>query len=597
MSTPTTRPARLLRAATALAVGAALSAGLLAGPADARDGRASVTAGRTAVVRVDPARTAAPVTTAPVTSTPVPGRPGGPLVPDAGVLLGVYTSAGWAGTTAAMKRVAAREALVGRSFAIDHHFYAWGDSIPSGMEQADLAAGRVPLATWEPTQGLDVILDGSQDTLIRKRAATVAALGRPIMIRFGHEMNGDWYVWGGARSSTPGTTDGPAKFVAAWRRVHDLFVQAGATNAVWVWSPNWVSIPTQPWNAFTAYYPGDAYVDWVGVDGYNWGTQRPGGWRALGPMLQPVYDAYAARKPVMVAETSSTEVGGDKAAWVAQTAATLQRDFPAVAALVWFDQDKGDVDWRLDSSAASLTAFRALAANPWFTPRAGVTAPALVPANRLTVAPYGDRSAESPLAGRTLSGLVHVRAHPVNGVDQVAFHLDDPLRRNAPRRVDTWAPYDLVDGTATSALDTSTLSPGAHTLTVASTVAGWTEVTTVAFTVAQPTAVPAAQVKVSLSADRTSPLTLSGRTLAGRVYVTAYPLRPVTRVRFHLDDPLRARAPLGDEYGAPWDLRGGTASAAVAWDVSALAAGRHTLTVVATLADGTVEATTVPFTR
>ena len=532
-------------------------------------------------------------------------RPTGPLVPASGVLLGAYTSSGtWTNNTDAMSYLASRESKLGRRFAIDSHYYSWRASIPSGLEQADLAGGRVPMVTWEPTEGLDGVLSGADDALVRQRARALKALARPVMLRFAHEMNGDWYPWGSTALSTPGTHDAPAKFVRAWRHVHDLFAAEGATNVVWVWSPNWLSVPTDSWNAFTNYYPGDAYVDWVATDLYNWGSKY-GGWVNLSSLLKPVYNTYAATKPIMVAETSSVEgtaaqaaTGLTKAAWVDKVRTDLQTTFPSVAALVWFDQKKNDVDWRFDTSASALTALKAMAADPGFAPRAGVTAPPLTPPSKVLVTLRPDRTGAVPLAGQTLSGLAYVRAEPLNGVEQVAFWLDDPQRTGAPRRVDTYAPYDLVDGTATNALDTSTLAAGSHTLTVASTVAGYTEVTTVTFAVANPpTAVPVSAVRLSTSPLRTNTLALNGKTVTGKVYVDARPVVQVGSIAFYLDDPTRSRQPIHTEWVAPYDLSGSTSSGtANPFDTSTLAAGAHTLTLLTTFG-GRSEVTQVTFTK
>lgn len=532
-------------------------------------------------------------------------RPTGPLVPASGALLGAYVSNGtWTNNSDAMSYLAARETRLGRRFAIDSHYYSWRASIPSGLEQADLAGGRIPMITWEPTEGLGGVLSGADDALVRQRARALKALGRPVMVRFAHEMNGNWYPWGGVNLNTPGTTDGPSKFVRAWRHVHDLFGAEGASNVVWVWSPNWMSVPTESWNAFTAYYPGDGYVDWVATDLYNWGN-RYGGWVNLSSMLKPVYNAYAATKPIMVAETSSVEgtaaqalTGLTKAGWVDKARADLRTTFPAVAAVVWFDQRKNEVDWRLDTSAPALTAVKALGADPWFAPTAAVTAPPLVPTSKVLVTLRPDRTGAVPLAGQSLSGLAYVRVEPVNGVEKVSFWIDDPQRVGAPRRIDTYAPYDLVDGTATNGLDTSTLSAGSHTLTVASTVAGYTEVTTVTFAVANsPTAVPVSAVRLSTSANRSNTVALSGKTVTGKVFVDVRPVVRVSSVAFHLDDPTRLRAPLHTEWVSPYDLAGSSASgAANAFDTSTLKAGAHTLTVVTTF--GSVrEVTQVTFTK
>ena len=177
-------------------------------------------------------------------------------------------------------------------------------------------------------------------------------------------MNGDWLPWSGAANGRD-----PAEYVLAWRRVHSIFREEGASNAIWIWSPNSVDAPREAWNGFTRYYPGDAYVDWVGVDGYNWGTTREwSSWQSFGSIFDPVYRAFARRKPIMISEVSSAEAGGSKAAWIASAARTLKMRFPAVRAVVWFNIDK-EADWRVDSSASALHAFRALAADPYFGAR------------------------------------------------------------------------------------------------------------------------------------------------------------------------------------------------------------------------------------
>ncbi len=90
-------------------------------------------------------------------------------------------------------------------------------------------------------------------------ARAVRALNDPVALSFGHEMNGFWYPWG-----TTHTT--PAEFVAAWRRIHNLFAQAGASNVIWVWNPN--DIFPVPQVQLQPYYPGNAYVDWIGITRY-----------------------------------------------------------------------------------------------------------------------------------------------------------------------------------------------------------------------------------------------------------------------------------------------------------------------------------------
>jgi hypothetical protein len=257
-------------------------------------------------------------------------------------------------------RVETFEAAIGRKLSVNQHYYAWTDTFPSGLEQWDIAGGRVPLVTWEPWgTSLDQILAGSFDSMIRARARGLKSLEAPVFLRWGHEMNGNWYPWSGYSNNDSGLTNGPAKYVSVYRHIHGIFESEGADNVVWVWSPNSEDVPNTSWNHWSNYYPGDAYVDWVGPDGYNWGTTKSwSSWRSFKSIFAPVYNDYAARKPIMIAETGSQEQGGSKARWITEIAVNLQQEMPAAKALVYFHCPTG---WELTSSAEALEAFRALA--------------------------------------------------------------------------------------------------------------------------------------------------------------------------------------------------------------------------------------------
>lgn len=258
-----------------------------------------------------------------------------------------------------------REKQLGRQLAVDSHYYDWTDPFPGAREAEDAAVGRIPMITWWGV-GNSKVINRSQDGVIRERAAAVKAFGRPVFLRWGAEMNGDWYAWSGAASGHD-----PAKYVAAYRHIHDLFAAAGATNARWVWAPNADSHPggtsVKSWNNWRNYYPGDAYVDWVGIDGYNWGTVGDNVWQSPESIFGPIYRDYAGRKPIMLAETSSVEAGGSKATWVSSLSAWV-KTHPAVQALVWFDTNLSAtrLDWRVDSSPAALAAFKSLGKDSWF---------------------------------------------------------------------------------------------------------------------------------------------------------------------------------------------------------------------------------------
>ena len=84
---------------------------------------------------------------------------------------------------------------------------------------------------------------------------------------------------------------------------------------MWAWCPN-VTDTDGGNQATMSYYPGDDYVDWTGVDGYNWGSAN-GEWQTFQQSLPHIYPLLAAKgKPILIGEMASTEVGGDKAAWI-----------------------------------------------------------------------------------------------------------------------------------------------------------------------------------------------------------------------------------------------------------------------------------------
>ena len=135
-----------------------------------------------------------------------------------------------------------------------------------------------------------------------------------------------------------------ATFISAYRHIHDLFVAAGATNALWVFCPNVVSVPGESWNQWQNYYPGDTYVDWMGFDGYNWGTvQTTSTWQTFPTIASQIYSSLATKgKPIMIPETASTELGGDKAAWIAGILPSLEDHVPRHQGAGLVSDEQGD---------------------------------------------------------------------------------------------------------------------------------------------------------------------------------------------------------------------------------------------------------------
>ncbi|HEX5592606.1 MAG TPA: glycosyl hydrolase [Solirubrobacterales bacterium] len=225
------------------------------------------------------------------------------------------------------------------------------------------AHGAIPFFSWAsqaiPAEGdqsdfqLADILAGTYDAYIHTWAARAAEWGHPFFLRFDWEMNGSWFPWGeGTNGNRPG------EYVAAWRHVHDIFTAAGAHNATWVWCPY-----VNQSDTFAAIYPGDSYVDWTCLDGYNWGLNPAGphGWSTFesiyGASYATITGALAPSKPMVIAEIGASEYGGSKAAWITDMFEALPTRFPQVRGLLWFENLGNGMDWPLESSESATEAF------------------------------------------------------------------------------------------------------------------------------------------------------------------------------------------------------------------------------------------------
>jgi beta-mannanase len=295
------------------------------------------------------------------------GRSGGAdATPNGSVALGAFApSLPWS-----FRDIDAFSSLVGSTPAIIHWFQDWVmDFDPAYMDEA-ISRGGMPLVTWEPWEfgaGLDQpeyslrrILGGNHDEYVRKWAQAAVAWGKPFFLRFAHEMNGDWTTW------SPGVNGNTAReFVAAWKRVHGIFRREGATNVRWVWSPVAKYEGSVPYKHV---YPGDAYVNWFGISGYNWGNTREWSrWQSFSEIFGASYGTMrkiAPKKPIVISEVGCAEHGGDKAAWIRSAyLKEIPARFPRIRAISWFNANKEN-DWRVNSSSETLSAYKEVARNP-----------------------------------------------------------------------------------------------------------------------------------------------------------------------------------------------------------------------------------------
>jgi len=189
------------------------------------------------------------------------------------------------------------------------------------LPEAVRSASAIPMISWEPLQegagsaqpgfSYALILAGEHDDCIAQFARDVRSFGTPVLIRFAHEMNGNSNNWTGIANGND-----PAAYVEVFRKIVDMFRAEGATNARFVWSPDHASPPEvpAPSSEIKNYYPGDGYVDFIGVSGYNWGSDplRGGGWVDAAQLFGNFLGTMAREapgKPVLITEIGS--VAGD----------------------------------------------------------------------------------------------------------------------------------------------------------------------------------------------------------------------------------------------------------------------------------------------
>jgi beta-mannanase len=257
----------------------------------------------------------------------------------------------------------------------------WGDpatrEFPTAIAKGVRDRRATPVIWWEPIDPRDLasptfarlanIVDGDHDAYIRRFARDARALRSTVIVRFAHEGNGRTFPWG--RDSFG--NDAPT-YVAAWRHVHDLFRQVGARNVRFLWSVSKQGCDGGC-NPYTPFYPGDAYVDYLGFSSFNWGALRDE-WTPMAQGFRPVWKKLTevSTRPIIAIETASNGEGGDKAKWILNGYPNVYTEFPSIVAVMYLNVDlrsSGHPDWRLGSPPEALQAYASIAARPEFQGR------------------------------------------------------------------------------------------------------------------------------------------------------------------------------------------------------------------------------------
>lgn len=273
-----------------------------------------------------------------------------------------------------------------KNFGVVHFFHPFSLNSDSDVFFPDknkinevIHRGYLPMITLENhftnrrnknmQPGLQSIINGDFDSFLIRWALQIQQLDGMVFLRILHEFNGDWYPW-----SISANQRDPQLLVDAFRHIHSIFKQCDVRNVKFIWCPNSMSLPQESWNLILNAYPGDDYVDFVGVDVYN-GAGEGSVWRSFRKELVESYFLLSREyptKPLLICEVACRErlVGEcksdcqSKADWIRQMSWSLQKEFPRVVLLVWFNETK---TFRLDSSSESLWAFyRFIFGSDWF---------------------------------------------------------------------------------------------------------------------------------------------------------------------------------------------------------------------------------------
>src|SRR5438876_390297 len=290
------------------------------------------------------------------------------------------------------------EQMVGKPKSIIASSTYWGEqSFPTANLNVIWRHGSLPLVFWSPwdkpyahSHGPDRCslfesINGKWDAYIDKWGDAARAVGHPIIVAFGVEMNGDWFPWSGiyyggdAWIEDGETWEGPEHFKAAYRHVVDRVRARGATNIKWRFHTNNYSYPLDTWNFAPAYYPSPDYVDWLGLSVYGQQFKdepNPG----IGSLVDWPYQEMCGldpKKPIMIAEWATGEFphsidehgGIGKAEGIKQAVELFRVRYPGIKAAVywherWQNPNQSYSNLRVNSSVESLNAYREGVAHP-----------------------------------------------------------------------------------------------------------------------------------------------------------------------------------------------------------------------------------------
>jgi Glycosyl hydrolase family 26 len=324
---------------------------------------------------------------------PDPKVPVEVVLPERGAYTGAFIDFGDTEDEVTVEMIEEFENMVGKHQAIIASSSYWGEqSFPTANLNVIWRHGALPLVFWSPWDrpyeqsrgpdkfGLNAIIAGTWDAYIDQWGDAAREFGKPLIVAFGNEMNGDWFPWSGwfygadeLIGGAPDRWEGPEHFKKAYRYVVDRVRARGAANIKWMLHTNNYSYPLDTWNFAAAYYPGPNYVDWLGLSVY--GQQfKDEPFANIPSLVDWPYEEMSRldpKTPIMIAEWATGEFphSGDKGSWIKEGLDLFRTRYPRIKAAIywherWQNLDQTYSNLRVNSSVGSLNAYRNGIAHP-----------------------------------------------------------------------------------------------------------------------------------------------------------------------------------------------------------------------------------------
>lgn len=259
------------------------------------------------------------------------------------------------------------EEKIGYDFKFLIRYQSFNTELPSEEINEAAKLGKIielSPQTMNTNQGeIDIyeILDGKYDEYLNKYAQDIKNLDTPILFRINNEMNGDWCGYCAFHYAKDAEL-----YKETWKYIYDIFEKNGVDNVLWVWNPNHKSFPNFNYNNALVYYPGDEYVDIVGLTAYNTGNYYPGEqWSTFDELYKEYYEEYSRifEKPLMITEFGASIFGGDKIKWTQEMFNSL-KNYPRIKVAIWWSHIDYDAKgnearvYRIDRPSEVLDVFK-----------------------------------------------------------------------------------------------------------------------------------------------------------------------------------------------------------------------------------------------